>query len=85
MSEIDVVAVDGSASVQRPPAEVRYADELRRLAAADEGPRPPGWVLSLTAARRFIVGDQDAGSAASSSATPRSSTGRSCRWRRVAG
>ncbi len=43
--------------IQRPPAEVLYADELARLAAADEGPKPPGWHLSLHAVRRFIVGD----------------------------
>lgn len=43
--------------VQRPPAEVRYADELARLAAADTAPRPPGWALSLDAARRFVLGD----------------------------
>ncbi|WP_432995222.1 ATP-binding protein [Dactylosporangium sp. CA-233914] len=47
--------------MQRPPAEVRYADELRRLAETDTGERPPGWALSLTAARRFIVGDPAAG------------------------
>jgi MoxR-like ATPase len=47
--------------VQRPPAEVRYADELARLRAADDGERPPGWALSLTAARRFVVGDERAG------------------------
>jgi MoxR-like ATPase len=44
-------------SLQRPPAEVRFADELARLAAADDGERPPGWALSLGAARRFIIGD----------------------------
>ncbi|WP_344618867.1 AAA family ATPase [Dactylosporangium salmoneum] len=47
--------------MQRPPAEVRHADELRRLAETDTGERPPGWALSLTAARRFIVGDPGAG------------------------
>ncbi|MQY11991.1 putative protein YehL [Streptomyces sp. RB5] len=47
--------------LQRPPAEVRYADELAALRAADEDPRPPGWRLSLRAARRFIVGDEEAG------------------------
>ncbi|WP_433223824.1 ATP-binding protein [Dactylosporangium sp. CS-047395] len=31
------------------------------LAETDTGARPPGWVLSLTAARRFIVGDSAAG------------------------
>ncbi|SMC73965.1 ATP-binding protein [Kibdelosporangium aridum] len=44
-------------SLQRPPAEIRFADELARLRAADDGPRPPGWAMSLQAARRFIVGD----------------------------
>ena len=47
--------------LQRPPAEVRYADELAALRAADEDPRPPGWQLSLRAARRFVVGDERAG------------------------
>ncbi|MGW1548923.1 ATP-binding protein [Streptomyces sp. NPDC002346] len=48
-------------SVQRPPAEVRYAAELDTLRAGDGDPRPPGWQLSLRAARRFIIGDTDAG------------------------
>jgi MoxR-like ATPase len=43
--------------VQRPPAEVRWGDELERLRATDTAERPPGWSLSLDAARRFIVGD----------------------------
>jgi len=43
--------------MQRPPAEVLYADELARLAAADTAPRPPGWVLSPRAVRTFILGD----------------------------
>ncbi|WP_335933006.1 ATP-binding protein [Streptomyces sp. PTD5-9] len=47
--------------VQRPPAEVRYADELAALRADDRGPRPPGWALSLRAARRFVVGDPESG------------------------
>lgn len=46
--------------LQRPPAEVRYADELATLRAED-GPRPPGWALSLEAARRFVVGDEKRG------------------------
>ncbi|MEV6518410.1 AAA family ATPase [Micromonospora chalcea] len=46
---------------QRPPAEVRYADELAALAANDSDPRPPGWRLSLRAARRFILGDPATG------------------------
>ena len=47
--------------LQRPPAEVRYADELALLRRNDNDPRPPGWALSLTAARRFIVGDDRLG------------------------
>ncbi len=51
----------GSPRVQRPPAEVRFADELARLRETDAGERPPGWALSLQAARRFILGDEPAG------------------------
>jgi len=47
--------------VQRPPAETLYADELAQLLAADDQPKPPGWQLSLQAARRFVVGDAEAG------------------------
>ncbi|MFE3028003.1 ATP-binding protein [Nocardia tengchongensis] len=47
--------------MQRPPAELRWADELSRLRADDDAPRPPGWQLSITAAKRFIVGDERAG------------------------
>ncbi|MFE7424448.1 AAA family ATPase [Streptomyces sp. NPDC057545] len=54
-------AEDAAGRVQRPPAEVRYADELAALRAKDRDPRPPGWELSLRAARRFVVGDADAG------------------------
>lgn len=53
------VVVDGQ-RVQRPSAEMRWADELEALRAADKGDRPPGWHLSLDAARRFIVGDPKA-------------------------
>lgn len=38
-------------------AELRYADELERLTAADRDKRPPGWKLSPRAVRRFILGD----------------------------
>ncbi|MGW7109986.1 ATP-binding protein [Streptomyces xanthophaeus] len=47
--------------LQRPPAEVRYAEELAALRARDADHRPPGWQLSLRAARRFVVGDEAAG------------------------
>lgn len=48
-------------TTQRPPAEIRFADELARLRDADTAPKPPGWVLSLAAARRFVVGDDEQG------------------------
>ncbi len=34
-----------------------YAEELARLIKADEGPKPPGWKLSLPFVRKFILGD----------------------------
>nr|TKK04792.1 hypothetical protein SrhCFBP13529_17840 [Stenotrophomonas rhizophila] len=43
--------------MQRPPAEVLHADELARLRQNDRDARPPGWALSLRAARAFILGD----------------------------
>ncbi len=46
--------------VQRPPAEVRYADELARLAQRDArlGRRAPdGWRLSAPAVVEFVLGD----------------------------
>jgi MoxR-like ATPase len=46
--------------VQRPPAEQRWADELARLRSSDKAPRPPGWALSLEAAKKFVVGDRRA-------------------------
>ncbi|RSZ45748.1 MULTISPECIES: AAA family ATPase [unclassified Variovorax] len=46
-----------STALQRPPAEILYAAQLARLQAQDKDPRPPGWVLSLKAARSFILGD----------------------------
>jgi len=49
------------ASYQRPPAEVLYAAELETLKRTDEGPRPPGWSLSLRAARAFVLGDEARG------------------------
>jgi MoxR-like ATPase len=48
-------------NLQRPPAEDRFATELEKLAAEDAAPRPPGWKLSLQAARTFITGDDRLG------------------------
>lgn len=50
--------------VQRPPAEVRFAAELEALRRDDTAARPPGWAMSLDAARRFICGDPARGVAA---------------------
>jgi MoxR-like ATPase len=49
------------AQVLRPSAEMRYADEIERLQAADKDPRPPGWRMSARAVRRFILGDEKLG------------------------
>src|SRR5205085_10685816 len=57
-----VATGDGdTAHMQRPPAEIRYADDLTRLRESDTGDRPPGWALSLQAARTFIMGDKKLG------------------------
>ncbi|GAA0595786.1 AAA family ATPase [Kribbella sandramycini] len=47
------------ATILREPAEVVYAGELARLAAADAGPRPAGWRLSPRAVRAFVLGDDE--------------------------
>ena len=47
--------------ILRAPAEVVHADELARLAEADERARPAGWRLSPRAVRRFILGDERLG------------------------
>lgn len=49
---------EAAASLQRPPAEIQHAEQLAKLQSQDgANPRPPGWALSLTAARSFILGD----------------------------
>ncbi|GLW89455.1 ATP-binding protein [Actinokineospora globicatena] len=57
----DPALSSAESGVQRPPAEVRHADELARLRETDDAPRPPGWALSLRAARAFVVGDPSRG------------------------
>ncbi|QSR25866.1 AAA family ATPase [Nocardioides aromaticivorans] len=47
--------------VLRAAAEEQHADELARLAASDDLPRPDGWRLSPRAVRRFVLGDEKAG------------------------
>lgn len=47
------------ADVQRPPAELLYADELARLAEDDLGkPRPAGWKLTPRSVVAFVIGDK---------------------------
>ncbi len=58
----EVVGDDPAGDLQRPPAEVLYADELARLAADDaDRPRPKGWKLSPLSVVRFVLGDEDLG------------------------
>lgn len=40
----------------RLPAETKYAAELAALAAADQGPRPPGWRLTPRAVETYVMG-----------------------------
>jgi MoxR-like ATPase len=44
----------------KPPAEVLYEGELEALKASDRSPRPPGWQLSPSAVKTFIVGSENA-------------------------
>ncbi|WP_153555497.1 ATP-binding protein [Roseimaritima sediminicola] len=45
-------------TLQRPPAEILFADELRALAKASaKDPKPPGWKLSPRAVLKFVLGD----------------------------
>jgi MoxR-like ATPase len=51
------VVTAASDTVQRAPAEARFAAELNALQTADTAARPSGWRLSPRAVRRFILGD----------------------------
>ena len=55
-------ATTGTHDLQRPSAEVLYADELAKLTAADASkPKPPGWQMSPQSVLKFILGDERAG------------------------
>lgn len=58
-AEKAAVSTNGTtAELQRPAAEVLYADELDRLAKADAGrPRPKGWKLTPPSVLTFVFGD----------------------------
>lgn len=48
--------------LQRPAAEILYADELKRLAEADSNAaRPGGWQLTPLSVLKFILGDAQLG------------------------
>ena len=51
---------NSNATIQRPPAEIAYRDELEALRRSDKGPRPPGWSLSLKSIKSFILGGNGA-------------------------
>jgi MoxR-like ATPase len=48
-------------NVLREPPEVRHAEELQALRAADKDDKPRGWLLSPRAVRAFIIGTENAG------------------------
>jgi MoxR-like ATPase len=48
-------------ALQRPPAEILYAAQLEQLKQGDSDVKPPGWALSMKAARSFILGDDALG------------------------
>lgn len=50
-------AAHAADALQRPPAEILYADQLAQLRERDDGVKPPGWALGMKAARSFILGD----------------------------
>ncbi|MEM6989036.1 MAG: AAA family ATPase [Myxococcota bacterium] len=52
---------DTDKQLQRPPAELLHAEELEKLRQDDDGPRPPGWHLTLQGVRRFVLGDEALG------------------------
>jgi MoxR-like ATPase len=43
--------------ILRAPAEQQFADELERLAATDDRPRPTGWRLSPNAVVDYLIGE----------------------------
>jgi len=50
---------DTQTNIIKASPEIRYQDELKRLAEEDRHPKPEGWRLSPQAVRRFILGDSD--------------------------
>jgi MoxR-like ATPase len=52
---------DAADAILRPHAEDAYADELEALKAADDRPRPPGWLLSPWAVTTYVLGGEAGG------------------------
>jgi MoxR-like ATPase len=46
-------------NIQRLPAEIVHAQELKQLRDTDKHPKPPGWALSPLAVETFILGDPE--------------------------
>ena len=48
-----------TADIQRPPAEILYADELKKLVEGDTGkPKPGGWQMTPKSVLQFVLGDE---------------------------
>lgn len=47
--------------IQRLPAEQYFSDELKRLRAQDNWPKPPGWLMSPKGVETFVLGDEAQG------------------------
>jgi MoxR-like ATPase len=61
MSTTNTTTIARSDTLQRPPAEILYAAQLEQLKQRDDAVKPPGWALSMKAARSFILGDDALG------------------------
>ncbi len=53
-----LAAVPAESELLRPHAEQLFADELTALAAADDRPRPPSWLLSPNAVVTYVLGGE---------------------------
>ncbi|HSI83370.1 MAG: AAA family ATPase [Candidatus Methylacidiphilales bacterium] len=61
-SSDEVSAPASTAELQRPAAEILYAEELARLSSEDIAkPRPPGWRMTPQSVLQFILGNEKAG------------------------
>ena len=56
VTEASAAGAVGGARLLRPHAEQTFASELAALAAADDRPRPPSWLLSPQAVVTYLLG-----------------------------